>query len=222
MDSYYCGIEEKRVYVREGKTWQCILCTPGKGIKSEQERENHASTPNHRANVVKTLELLGKKYAHRDCRIILRRNSNVVDLESSVDQLQSLNWKLQVQGVLYRYMKLDTCSASDEASLLGDVKALIQKYEQMERLSLLELAVWKAACISRAGQEEVDSKTSIKTLHDAILWVANNHHTWKKYRKEMRKSNAIEIVIQHVLPFLGKPNLIQYFPSCGVYPHNTS
>jgi hypothetical protein len=77
----------------------------------------------------------------------------------------------------------------------------------MERLSLLELAVWKAACISRAGQVEPGSKTNIKTLHDAILFVANNRHTWKKYREEMRKSNAIEVIIQHVLPFLGKPKI---------------
>jgi HD-like signal output (HDOD) protein len=65
--------------------------------------------------------------------------------------------------------------------------------------------VWKSACISHAGQVEVESKTSVKTLHDAILFAANHQHTWKKYRTETRKSNAIEIIIKQVLPFLGKP-----------------
>jgi hypothetical protein len=199
MDSFYCGIEEKGVYSESAKTWQCILCDC-LVIKSEHDRRVHASNPNHKRNVLRTLELLGKKYDHSDGRTILRRNSIVVDVERNADQVQCLHWKLQVQGILYRYMKLDTtCSVNEEASLLCQAETLIQKYEQMERLSLLELAVWKAACISRAGQVEPGSKTNIKTLHDAILFVANNRHTWKKYREEMRKSNAIEVIIQHVL-----------------------
>jgi hypothetical protein len=44
-----------------------------------------------------------------------------------------------------------------------------------------------------------------KTLEDAILCAAKHQHAWKEYTTEMRESNAIEIIITHVLPFLGKP-----------------
>jgi hypothetical protein len=76
-------------------------------------------------------------------------------------------------------MKLDmACMADAGASLLVQAETLLRKYEQVEQLSLLELAVWKEACISSAGQEEIDSKTSsMKKLRDAILLVANNRHT---------------------------------------------
>jgi hypothetical protein len=126
-----------------------------------------------------------------------------MDLESGVDRLQDPNWQLHVQGVLYRYMTLGV--NTDDESLLREAKALLQECEQREWLAWLELAVWKAACISRATRVELDSKMSMKSVEDAVLCVANNHHTWKKYRTETGKSNAIEIIIKHVLPFLGKP-----------------
>jgi hypothetical protein len=202
MDSFYSGIVEEQGFCGIGKTWQCILCDLA--IKSEQERRNHSFNTGHRANVVETLELLGKKYDIGGGKMMLTRGTNALDLDSRADRLQSLNWKLQVQGVLYRFMKLDVVHSSTDTiySLLGQAETLLQKFEQMERLSLLELAVWKAACISCAGRVEV---AGMKTLDDAIMCVANNRHTWKQYRAETRKTNAIEIIIQRVLPFLGKP-----------------
>jgi hypothetical protein len=201
--SFYCGIEELGV-CRSGKTWQCVLC--GVVIKSEENRRQHAKAGNHQDNVVKSFEKSSKQYVANLGMRTLRRHTNALDIESGVDRLQSPNWQLHVQGVLYRYMKLaDDMFSSEEASLLTQAKTLLQKYEQMERLSLLELAVWKAASISHAGQVELDSKMNMKTVHDAILCAAKHQHTWKKYRTETRKSNAIEIIMKHVLPFLGKP-----------------
>jgi hypothetical protein len=199
-ETYYCGIQEARVW-RIGKTWQCVLCDTE--LENELHRREHTQELCHQQNVVRTLGYIHENYS---AITVIRRNTAVVDLESGVDRLQSLNWQLHVQGVLYRYMRLGTdWSLSDELSLLGQAKTLLQKYEQMERLSLLELAVWKAACISHATRIEVDSKMNIKSAHDAILCVAKHQHTWKKYRTETRKSIAIEIIIKHVLPFLGKP-----------------
>jgi hypothetical protein len=142
MDSFYSGIVEEQGFCGIGKTWQCILCDLA--IKSEQERRNHSFNTGHRANVVETLELLGKKYDIGGGKMMLTRGTNALDLDSRADRLQSLNWKLQVQGVLYRFMKLDVVHSSTDTiySLLGQAETLLQKFEQMERLSLLELAVW--------------------------------------------------------------------------------
>jgi hypothetical protein len=209
MDSYYCGIKEKEVCGID-KAWQCTLCKLV--IKSEQDRKEHAQESGHQTNVLKKLESDGRKHTGSYTEsgmtpwMILRRNTSALTLDSRADRLPSLNWKLEIQGVLYRYTKLDmTCMADEGVSLLVQAETLLRKYEQVERLSLLELAVWKEACISCAGQEKVDSKTSMETLDHAILFVAKNRHTWKKYRTEMRKASAIDIVIQHVVPFLGKP-----------------
>jgi hypothetical protein len=67
-------------------------------------------------------------------------------------------------------------------------------YEQMERLSLVEMAVWKAFCMLRAARA-IMVNTKIMTLEDYILFgAAHRSPSWKEYKTEMRKSN--------VLPFL--------------------
>lgn len=184
-----------------------VSCAGGLAIKSGQVRKEHTQDSDHQGKVLATLKSKGRM-VDISCISILFRNTRVLDLASSADRLQSLNWKLQVQGVIYQYMvETTTSSISTEPSLIVQAKTLLEKYEQMERLSLLELPVGKAACISRV---EIDPETHIKTLHDAILCVANSHHIWKNYRAETRKTNAAEIIIQHVLPFLGEP--------CGLLP----
>jgi hypothetical protein len=113
---------------------------------------------------VQTLKGLNLSYHTNVGRTILSRHTNAMDLESGVDRLQDPNWQLHVQGVLYRYMTLGV--NTDDASLLREAKALLQECEQRERLAWLELAVWKAACISRATRTELDSKMNMKTVHD--------------------------------------------------------
>jgi hypothetical protein len=75
-------------------------------------------------------------------------------------------------------------------------------YEPMERLSLLELAVWKACCISRAGEVRVDPN-DVKTVDMAIRFAKKQKLSWKDYTAVMRQSNAIEIIIRNVIPFVG-------------------
>jgi hypothetical protein len=209
-DSYYYGIEEARVS-GSGKTWRCILCGPMNSparddefpniMQSDEDRKRHAQSFRHK---IKGLEDIGLVTSIG--KTVLRRNTSALDLERRADRLQYLKWQLHVKGVLYDYMKLDiNCLIADEAPLLVQATTLLQKYEHMERLSLLELAVWKAACISRATRVELDSMASMKSVEDAVLFVANNHRTWKEHRTETRKTNAIEIVIKRVLPFLGTP-----------------
>jgi hypothetical protein len=130
---------------------------------------------------------------------IFNTRTTIGALEIRLTKLFSIKWQRNVKGLLFDYLQ------TRDASILEKAEISLNNYEYMERLSLLELAVWKAACISHAGQVEVDSKTSVKTFYDAILCAAKHQHTWKKYRTDTRKSNAIEIIIKHVIPFLGKP-----------------
>jgi hypothetical protein len=130
---------------------------------------------------------------------VLLKRTNIVALERRLTKLENTKWQLNVKGMLFDYL------STGDSSIMQKAEISVNMYEHMERLSLLELAVWKAACISHAGEVKLDSKTSMKTLHDAILFTEKHQHTWKEYRTETRKSNAIEIVIKQVLPFLGKP-----------------
>jgi hypothetical protein len=113
-----------------------------------------------------------------------------------------------VQAVLFRFLTLDLDTSLGTgdvdsvlaSSTLAEAKALLKKYELMERLSLLELAVWKSVCMRRVGD-------NVKTVEDAISIATRIAHrdSWRKYQTEMRKSNTMGIVIKHVLPFLDAP-----------------
>jgi hypothetical protein len=88
---------------------------------------------------VEILELLGKKYDIGGGKMMLTRGTNALDLDSRADRLQSLNWKLQVQGVLYRFMKLDLVHSSTDTiySLLGQAETLLQKQVRADGAALV-------------------------------------------------------------------------------------
>ena len=65
----------------------------------------------------------------------------------------------------------------------------------MERLTYLELAVWKATCVS----DMPSSYLSMSSLYDVMQWVKGH---WKTIKDDERSSNSIEIVMQRILPFL--------------------
>jgi hypothetical protein len=187
--SHYFGIYQccgKNAESENG--WRCTLCNVD--LHKQNPRTHIGSSSIHRNLVLKLA--MGESCVSST----LARRTRIVPLESRLTKLEDTKWQLHVKGLLFDYL------STGDSDILQKVESSLKLYEHMGRLSLLELAVWKAACIS---QVEVDSKTSMKTFHDAVLCVAKHQHTWKKYRTETRKSNSIEIIIKQVLPFLDKP-----------------
>jgi hypothetical protein len=198
--SFYFGIGKHNGYIEHGCGWKCSVC--GTSL-SEAGLTKHARDTKHRDAVVKisagatTYELLDKR-------------TEIYKFERRLDRLGCTKWQLHVQGLLFRFLvtprpsrarvtftrtrKLDPCLPIEE---------LLSKYEQMERLSLLELAVWKASCTIRAGEVEVDL-SGVKTVEDVRSFSEKQRNSWKDYRAEMRHSYLIDIVITGVVPFVGK------------------
>jgi len=73
--------------------------------------------------------------------------------------------------------------------------SLLLNYEPLERCSLLELAVWKACCISRA-RDEVVGPSHFKIVGDVLRFDDKQRDSWKDFRKEMRSTNAIWIALR--------------------------
>jgi hypothetical protein len=159
----------------------------------ESEFIAHVSQPTHKKNVSQLA------MGERCVSSALVKRTKIVPLENRLTELEHTKWQVDVKALLFDYL------STGDSIILKNAETSLNLYEQIERLSLLELAVWKAASISHAGQVEVDFKMSMKTVHDAILCAATHQHTWKKSLTETRRSNAIEIIIKHVLPFFGKP-----------------
>jgi hypothetical protein len=189
--SYYFGIHPScGQHVRSGYGWKCTVCN--RNLR-ESDLTDHVQNSSHKELV---LALASKGYCLQS---ILSRRTIIAPLENRLAKLEETKWQLYVKGLLFDYL------STGDNNTLNKVKLSLNNYEHRGRLSLLELAVWKAASISYAGHVELDSKMSIKSVHDAILCAATHQHTWKKYRTEAWKSNAIEIITKQVLPFLDKP-----------------
>jgi hypothetical protein len=186
--SYYCGIYQSHdQYVESGYGWKCTLCDVN---LRKVDVDQHVKELHHHHHVQKLA------FSGIYVTSALDRWTDIVSLESRLTELEHTKWQLNVKGLLFDYLW------AGDATILQKSETSLSLYEHMGRLSLLELAVWKAACIS---QVEFDSKTSMKTLHDVILCAAKHQDAWKEYRTETRKSNSIEIIIKQVLPFLDKP-----------------
>jgi hypothetical protein len=81
---------------------------------------------------------------------------------------------------------------------------ILEKYEMMERLSLLEVVVWKASCISYHARH-TNSSTSFVTMQDIEdYWALDENFNPLEYRRQRRIESAsgITVIIQNVMPFL--------------------
>jgi hypothetical protein len=77
---------------------------------------------------------------------------------------------------------------------LEQVHALLDqldRLEQKESLSLLELAIWKALCLS-------DMPTMTNYV-ETLQWHA---HQWQSNKSKYQRSKASDIIVAAVLPFL--------------------
>lgn len=71
----------------------------------------------------------------------------------------------------------------------------LERYEQMERLSLLELAIWKAKCTAYgvvfSTMQEINDYWALESGFDPLL-----------YLQQTRITSGVTVIIENVLPFL--------------------
>jgi hypothetical protein len=115
----------------------------------ESDLTGHIQNNSHRKLV---LALASKGYCLESA---LSRRTAKVTLENRFAKLEHTKWQLCVKGLLFDYF------STGDYNTLNKVEISLNNYEHRGRLSLLELAVWKAASISYAGHVQVDSKISI-------------------------------------------------------------
>ena len=86
-------------------------------------------------------------------------------LQPRIDSLGLARWRREVDSHLLEYVKSDHDSDDYEAYRAFAVASkLLSKYEQLERISLLELAVWKASLQSDPFFETMDDLDAYWTL----------------------------------------------------------
>jgi len=81
----------------------------------------------------------------------------------------------------------------------------LSKYEKMERISLLELAIWRTSCLN-AGSTKFDS--IMQAMEDYLL-ARDEGSNSAEHKRECQIKSGADAIIQGVLPFLEecKPQL---------------
>jgi hypothetical protein len=125
-------------------------------------------------------------------------------LQPRIDKLGSQKWKWHVEASLYRAFMGEIIVDSSKREIIK-AKELILKYEKAEKIAMLELAIWKAMCISTYSDNEVihgKQKQQSQQHGGHYAWMEWTRRGWKQIKSEKRGCNEIGIVIAGVVPYL--------------------
>ena len=144
--------------------------------------ENHEETREHQ-RMVKELE-------HRSQRI-LRIRDHARFIPEQMDEHVSRHgpWRGKIYEVIGRAF------LQKDQTLIQDAEDLLRQYKHLERISLLELAVWKFACLSMDQKQD-------RTKQSFLEWSRWYTSGWKQHKKSHYRCNQVVILMKAIVPFL--------------------
>jgi hypothetical protein len=172
--------------------YACLLCQQ-KRYSSRENMTHHCLNDNGHINRMATL--LARQESSRQALELAR--AKYTAMAPRIARLGCLKWQRIIQHELYpQAMSIIMTGASTNDGVDCKVEFEFQEgrlafFETMERISLLELAIWKAACIME--------KTEELTYYAMLEWKLRG---WKESKAKMRRSSAIDVIIRNTLPFL--------------------
>lgn len=184
-DSFY--IEQRP----EQQRFFCKLCQVESVIGA---MPYHFVDVNHQAKVALLKADLekAKDIMTRYNRISSKNSEEAREIESN-----DVRGRVLVDAVLFNYL---VCPTGIEGEALEVSLHMVRWFEQLDRLMLLGLAVWKSECLLQLPKGS--------DFYNAKEWMESG---WKDCKQERISSNAIPIIVRAVGPFLGSPTLQRIF-----------
>jgi len=165
---------------------RCRLCGDETPMK-EDDFDNHCNTEHHLQRVQETNAYMAKR------KVVIARWQKTHELKRRTKQLGLPQWQWEVEKNLYNYISIESEDDIERTKHYYDEACVaLRQHEKSERLSLLELAVWKTACILHP----------LEIPKDSLAFLCFLKVGWKANKERMRRSSSIAIVVQQVLPFL--------------------
>jgi hypothetical protein len=172
--------------------YNCILCSHDPEMYfSRSEMTRHCSDPNHCA----VLQILLDTQENVKSGL-LYCYSKYNQVAPRVEQLGLAAWRNEIHAHLGMYLG---SIGENRTAFIRAVNRFF-KCEYMERISLIELAAWKSACV-------MDMHES-KTMYDMLKWMRRG---WKKNKAKRRRSTATDVIVRNVIRFLDPPRRISSF-----------
>jgi hypothetical protein len=114
-------------------------------------------------------------------------------LPSRIKALGSEKWKWQMTSLHFSYLE------SGLGSDLKKAQTMLSKYELMEKLSLLELAIWK---------QQIVGHVFLSVQEAREYWVLEEGFDFKEYFFQRRVTSGVAVIVPIVLSFLANKSAL--------------
>jgi hypothetical protein len=174
------------VYDEYTHCWYCNLCTTG-AMPSWKVVKSHRNGGNHRH------KFASFKNAQTNAHALSERVKYCV---REIGELPTEKWRWHMNHLCYMFA---THQASLCESTLLDTLAM---YQAKEKLSLLDLAVWKHHCLPSFAEMTCSRTVSMQDIED--YGALDQRFAPRAFRTNVRVKGGALVIIEHVLPFLGR------------------
>ena len=114
-------------------------------------------------------------------------------LKSEIESLGLLRWRQHMKAELYDHF----FTTQQVVGIPTSIRQQLEKYTMLEKISLLELAVWKASCLW------FDGSMSVHTMQDILdQWAIYESFDPAAYKHERRFTGSVAIIMRGVIKFL--------------------
>jgi len=187
-DASYVEINE------EEDKYMCNLCNTG--WMNDRARKNHFHGSRHAKNYKLLSEEQNRRNALRGKAEfgakVMQFIYNMKSLDDRVAQLGLRKWKLEMHHLMYRFVTVELMYGAYVTKEY--VLDRLHLYETMEKLSLLEMALWKTNICTRSSFSSVQQvKASTLSVHEFDR---------DKFLREARITSGSEVIVPLVLKFL--------------------
>lgn len=135
---------------------------------------NHCKKTSHQ---LKVLEYEGRKIGTQG---LFKRCPDVLkpSFQNRVGRLHDESQQNEIFALQMRYL-LQEEEEETGMNYLRETETLLDKYELVERFSMLELALWKASCLVRMADQQSSDKRDFSGA-------GSQQEEWMEYKESMR------------------------------------
>ena len=178
---------------RQDGAYKCMLCNHmANQWLSEDEKDDHEADYYH----IK-MEENHREIADKLATCQMSRINDLIDMDEVKFDLQRLGCVIIPDSIKELFAKY-FMDKGTKHTICIEARQLCNSYIKKEPLVLLELALWKTACLCNPSSQE--DFTASGMVQFFLLG------GWKKNKTTSRHNQLIEIVLTNVLPFLGFRN----------------
>lgn len=189
-DEKAVGYRKSSYVVHDGAQWRCLMCNTG-GMHRKLVH-THLRGGHHTTNYARL------KKAQQ---VVLRNDWCMQTVVPNLNKLGLDRWKWHMNHLCYEFINetLPPVTGSSDQAL--SILATLYMYQAKEKLSLLELAVWKANCLLNHAEVTGAYTVTMQEIED--YWALDERFNPVQYRKELRIKSGISVIVENVFLFLG-------------------